>query len=295
MIVFSEYSDRLPPSASVDDLRAGTEAARLAGCRIFHIPSDFSVCETAENALWHVPRQASPQLGFWIGYIPDVERYRAIYGAAAEKNIRLINTPDEHARAMEFDGAYERLRELTPKSVIVESLDDCERAAETVGLPVFVKGVVQSRKSRGWKACVADDLEELKRLASYLFELEARTRGRVIVRELVRLRHTRTSGEDFPMGREYRVFVYRSEILGLGYYWEGEDELSHLSPDEEAEVRTLAVEAARRLEVPFLSVDIGQRDDGTWIVIEVGDGQFAGLSQVPRLELWNRIGGLRLD
>jgi hypothetical protein len=36
-------------------------------------------------------------------------------------------------------------------------------------------------------------------------------------------------------------------------------------------------------------VDIGQLETGDWIVIEVGDAQFCGLSHVPVLELWSKI------
>ena len=289
MIVFSEASEQLAPSSSADDIRAATQAARLAGCEIYFIPPNFEMCHNATNALWHIPIQAQETLALWIGYIPTLERYAAIYDAALSKNIRLVNTPQQHRVAQEFDAAYERLKELTPCSFILTDLDECETAIEHVGLPVFVKGVVQSRKARGWKACVAQNAEELRELATYLFDLEARTRGRVVVRKLVRLRHTRTSGEGFPLGREYRVFLLHNRVLECGYYWEGDDDLRDLSNDERIQVVELAQEASRRLEVPFVAIDIGQKEDGNWIVIESGDAQFAGASQIPLLQLWHKL------
>lgn len=66
MIVFSEDSDQLSPSPSARDIHAATEAARLVGCRIYYIPQDFSVCETAENALCHIPRQEQETPAIWI-------------------------------------------------------------------------------------------------------------------------------------------------------------------------------------------------------------------------------------
>lgn len=259
MIVFSEASEQLAPSSSANDIRAATEAARLAGCDIFYIPQDFALCENADNALWHVPPQKQKKRATWIGYIPDFERYEQIYEAARKKNIHLLNSPPQHKIAQEFDAAYERLRELTPRSFILTSLEECQPAIEHVGLPVFVKGVVQSRKARGWRVCVAERVEELRELASYLFELENRTRGRVVVRELVHLRHNRTSAQEFPLGRKYRVFLYEHRVLELGYYWEGNDVLSDLSSDERAQVTDLAQEASRRLGAPFVAIDIGQK------------------------------------
>lgn len=150
-MVFSEASEQLAPSSSADDIRAATQAARLAGFDIYTIPPDFSFCENATNALWHVPIQAHETLALWIGYIPTVERYEAIYDAALSKNIRLINSPRQHKVAQEFDAAYDLLGELTPRSFILTSLDECEAAVEHVGLPVFVKGVCNRAKRAAGK------------------------------------------------------------------------------------------------------------------------------------------------
>ena len=287
-IVLAEAPELLLPSSSRDDIARSLQAARIAGARIYTIAPDFSQCETAENALWHVPTQPQTAPAVWLGYIPDATRYRAIYDAARSKNIRLVNAPDEHTRAQEFDGAYPFIRDLTPRSVTLHSPADCAQVAREIGFPMFLKGAIQSRKARGWRACVANDEAELNQLADDLWRLENRSRGRVIARELVALRHARKH-DDFPLGREYRVFVLREEILSLGYYWPGADPLAALSPAEDEAVRGLAIQAAQRLQVPYLAIDIGQLETGKWIVIEVGDAQFAGLSCNSPLALWNRL------
>lgn len=289
MIVLTENAEQLPPSASARDIAASTNVAKIVGCEVYHTPVDFSDSGDAEGALWHLPMRATAEPGIWIGYIPTLERYDQIYDAALAKGIRLVNSPAEHRIAQEFDSAYPRLQGLTPESRIIQDESECEAAVAALGLPIFVKGVIQSRKSRGWKACVAESGDELRRLVKALLELPNRTRGRVVLRKLMRLRFTRTSGEGFPFGREYRAFVYRGKILGLGYYWEGDDSLKDLTPAEDAEVRRLVLEAARRLEAPYVAIDVGQLEDGSWIVIESGDAQFSGVSQIPLLELWNGI------
>lgn len=214
-----------------------------------------------------------------------------LYEAAVALNYFLLNTPEEHRRVQEFDAAYPFLEGMTPASEVITSVDECEATAERLGLPLFVKGTVQSRKARGWKACLAESVDEFRRLTAALLELENRSRGKVIARRLVRLRHSREIN-GFPLGREYRVMLYRGQILALGYYWDGRDELSELSPSEREAVQGTAIEAARRLDVPYVAVDIGQLESGEWIVIETGDPQFAGLSQISPLALWNRITGI---
>jgi hypothetical protein len=289
MIVLTESGGDLLPSASARDIEASTNAASLVGCNVFHIPADFAQCGDAEGALWHVPNFAHRTRAIWIGYIPTLERYTQIYAAALAKGIRLLNTPEQHRIAEEFDHAYPLLGELTPKSITIRDPDECAAAVEILGLPIFVKGAVQSRKARGWKACVAETTDELNRLAKALLELPNRSRGRVVLRKLVSLRHSRCSAEGFPFGREYRLLVYGGDVLGLGYYWEGDDPLKQLTPAEEVSVRELALQAADRLGVPYVAIDVGQLHDGTWVVIEAGDAQFSGLSQIPILQLWNRI------
>ena len=290
MIALSEASPQVPPSASASDIRRMTEAARLTGCQVYYIPQDFSRCETAENALAYVPAQEQETPCVWIGYIPTADRYQAMYAAALGKNIRLLNDPGQHLDAQEFDRAYAKLGSLTPASVMITSEDECDAAVAHLGLPVFVKGVVQSRKSRGWKACVAESADELRLLCRHLLSLEGRSRGRVVVRKLAKLRHCRTSAGDFPLGREYRVFLLHGQVLGWGYYWEGDDPLRELSADEKQTVLSLAAEAASRVGTPYICVDIGQMEDGEWIVIETGDAQFSGVSQVSLLPLWSRLG-----
>jgi hypothetical protein len=136
--------------------------------------------------------------------------------------------------------------------------------------------------------------KSLRTWSSDLFRLSTRSRGKVILRELVQLRHTRSSGLGFPLGREFRLFLYKGEVLAFGYYWEGDDPLRQRSSLEEHDMLTIAKEAARRVPTPYLAVDVGQLEDGRWIVIEVGDAQFCGASQVSLWALWNKLASLAM-
>jgi len=287
-ILLAETPTLLSPSPSRDDIERSLHAARLAGWRVWEIPPDFSLCETAEIALDHVPRQNEETPTVWLGYIPDFERYEAIYDAARTKNLVLLNSPEQHRTVQEFDFAYPFLEGLTPRSLTVHSREEALARGEEIGFPLFVKGAIQSRKSRGWCACVADNPSELSDLVTGLLDLEMRSRGRVILRELVRLRHSRSHG-DFPLGREFRVFLLDGEVLARGFYWLHEEPLAHLSAQEAREVESLAVQAARRLPARSVSLDIGQTEDSHWIVIESGEPGFSGLSQIAPLTWWSRL------
>lgn len=287
MIILSESTEEIELSASAIENQQMTQAAQLLGCKIYYIPRNFERCETAENALYHVPKYQEEVTGVWIGFIPEFERYQAIYNAAISKNIKLINTPSEHKKGIEFDLFYPCLQGLTPESFIITSKEECFEAGNKLGFPVFVKGAVQSKKQKGWKSCVANNQDELFQLTQYLLKLKYGSRGKIIVRKLVKLRYQRLAPNGFPMGREFRIFIYQQNIVGWGYYWDGSDDLSKLSSQEEKEVLELALLASQRLNIPYVAVDIGQLETGEWIVIEVSDAQFAGISHISHLELWN--------
>jgi len=289
MIVLSESTEQIEPSASASENKLMTDAAQLLGCKVYYIPRDFERCGTAENALWHIPNYPKITAGIWIGYIPEFERYKAIYHAALDKGIKLLNTPLEHQTTLEFDLFYPHLKGLTPDSLVITSTTECIETGELLGFPVFIKGAVQSRKMLGWESCVANNHEELVKLTEWLLKLKYGSRGRVIVRKLVKLRHKRLAPNGFPVGREFRCFIYNQQILKYGYYWDGQDDLSKLSKPEEMQVLKLAFLASKRLGVPYIAIDIGQLESGEWIVIETADAQFASLSHIPALELWNKL------
>lgn len=287
-VLLAESPLLLSPSSSRDDIVRSLEAARLANWRTFEIPPDFSECASAGGALAHVPQQTEPTPTVWLGYIPDAARYQAIYETAWAQNLCLLNTPEQHRVVQEFDAAYPFLQGLTPRSIVVTSEVEALERAQEIGFPLFIKGAVQSCKSRGFSACVAHNEAELGARVHELLELELRSRGRVVLRELVRLRHSRSHG-DFPLGREFRAFLLDGESLALGFYWPHADEGARLDEGERRIVEALAQTAARRLPARFVAVDVGQLENGKWTVIETGDPQFSGLSQISPLAYWNRL------
>ena len=290
MILLSEAAPDLDADSSDADVVGATVAAARAGLRVFHLPRGT---EPDPDALAGVPVQEQPERALWVGYIPTPARYADVWAQARERRIELVNDPEAHLTALEFDRAYARLTGLTPKSAVLRDPSECPRALSEIGLPAFVKGLVLSRKWYGWKSCVATTPEELQAIVGRLFALKAFSRQRVVVRQLVPLR-TRglVEGTDFPKGREYRIFLFGGEVAGHGYYWPFEDPVGALSPDDERDMLSLAREAAGRLAVPWISIDLGQLEDGRWIVIEAGDPQFAGLGHIDVGALWRRVAEL---
>lgn len=286
-IAFTEAYTRTAENAGAQALVRATEAAAMQGWRIVAIPAEWEPGD-APDLLAHLPDDQSPQPAVWIGFIPSPEIYAALHGAAAAKNIHLLNDLPGHLLAQEFDRYYPYLKGLTPESAVLDAVDQVPAVAAQLGFPIFVRGTLQSRKFKGLAACLAHDAAELATLVTELLP-NARSRGRVIARKYVPLRHVQ-SYQGFPQGREYRVFLLDGEVVALGYYWDQVDALAKLSAIEEIEVRALATKAAQRLSARWVAIDIGQAATGEWWVIESGDAQFPGLVQISALTLFGELG-----
>lgn len=289
LTVLHEESALAGTSGVGRDTTASVDAARAAGLAVVEFSSDFELWGSAAEAFEAIEARPAPVPAVWLGYIPSPERYQAVYAEASGRNLWLLNSPEEHLRAMEFPRFYPRLEGLTARSVVLTSEDDCATVPAQLEFPVFVKGAVQSLKSKGFEACIARSPQELRALVTTLLSQEKLARGQVIVRDLLLLRHEQRDARGFPRGREFRVFCLRGEPLSVSYYWPDEDPLMALSSDEEQAVRALAREAAVRVGTPFLAVDVGQCDDGSWWVIEVGDAQFAGALRADRVALFRAL------
>ncbi|WP_431687827.1 ATP-grasp domain-containing protein [Hahella sp. NBU794] len=84
--------------------------------------------------------------------------------------------------------------------------------------------------------------------------------------------------------QEYRSFWWHGECVGYGRYWPSD----YSAPDLKQGLQ-LAQEAAERLKVPFLVIDIAKTRQGHWIIIECNDAQESGYASIPPLQLWRNI------
>jgi hypothetical protein len=145
-----------------------------------------------------------------------------------------------------------RAGELTARTVILRSQGDLAAAAE-LGFPLFVKGLVKSAKELGLEACLAHDAEALAARAHGAWAREQT----VVAREYLPLRYTGETVMEFPHGREYRFVLLDRDVLASAFYWDG--------------------------------TDIGQLDDRTWRVIEVGDAQHTALDHIAPHLYWTTL------
>lgn len=233
----------------------------------------------APDEVWAVAR---------VGAVP---RYDAVYAVLKAQGIVLVNDPEEQRRASELSAWYPLLEELTPKSLVFAERPDSARIEAELGWPMFMKGVRQTSRHRA-SLSIIDGPEALERaLAAYAADPILRWQP-IACREYVRLRRVEEAeGDRLPSAFEFRSFWWRGELAGWGrHWWQGRP----YQPTERqaADMLSLAGEAARRLRVPFLVVDVAQREDGRWLVVECNDAQESGYGGTSPLGLWQRVAEL---
>lgn len=247
------------------------DAARALGHRVVELPAGAT----------SLPMDAGGfEWGVLYGDPPTLERYQALHASARAKNVTLLNDVMQHADAMELDRTVAALGALTAKSEVVSRVEAVRPALSRLALPVFTRGAVQSRRGSGWSACVAETVEAAEAQVGALLALPSCSRSRALLREVLPLRRTGQHVEGFPLSREYRLFVLDADLLALGFSGPGVDPFGALTDRELREVHELAHQAAVRTKVPWLCVDVGQLEDGSWRIIETQDPCCSGLSSV---------------
>lgn len=260
------------------DLRLTAESAAQAGIRVYSLPLDLDAAP-AQDLLAYL--RAGSGYTLFSGYIMSEGKAGELEEAVRSRGYRPVNSAEETFLALRFQSFYPLIRDLTAESAVCFDQDEALRAAEMLGLPLFVKRDIKSAKEAGWDACTINDPSQLQRLSEGHFPL--------VLRRILPLRRSGELRNGFPVSREYRFYLYRGSLIGGGFYWSDVDPFGPLSGVEREETERLAQEAASRITTPLIACDVGQLEDGSWRVIEIGDVQFSGVAHMPRAVFWERL------
>jgi hypothetical protein len=218
-----------------------------------------------------------------------VEDFAGRFRQLQSQGISLIHTPQQYLRTSHLPDWYPLIHDLTPRSVWYESPPTLEQVQSDFGRwPVFMKGERQTSKHQRSLSILRGPEDFHRAIESYRIDPILRWQ-RVVVREYVPLRLVGPeSSHTIPSAFEFRSFWWRGQCAGIGPYWTGIHYA--LSPGEREQAMQIGCEAAQRIDVPFLVIDLAQtRDERRWIVIECNDGQDSGYAGVAPLILWRHI------
>ena len=214
--------------------------------------------------------------------------YQLFYDDLLGDGIQIIHNPETHLLCSELPHWYPLIKNLTPRSMWFDKIPNVETIMEHFEFPIFVKGARQtSRHSK--KLSIIKNSNDYERMKKAYAQDRILHHQQFVCREFVALRKVAdTEGDVIPASFEFRTFWWRGQFVGSGCYWV-DAPAYNWTENEKADAIAIARQVAKALPVPFLVVDVGQRTDGQWIVIEVNDGQGSGYAEMPPVKLWQNI------
>jgi hypothetical protein len=198
-----------------------------------------------------------------VPFYTEVERGLNLQGS------HLINSPAQHRYIANFD-YYEDIELYTPKTYF--RLADVPRN----GGPFVVKGKTNSKKHQWNKMMFAPTFHDAVRIGVELKNDYWFANQDVIVREYVKLKQYGEGTHGLPFTNEWRFFFYKNTMLSHGFYWSESEIQGQL--DSAGIQLAIKIAAIVSEKTNFFVIDIGQKEDGSWIVIEINDGQMSGFS-----------------
>lgn len=209
--------------------------------------------------------------------------YEELEKDLAYNNSYLINTFSQHSWIADFH-YYDELHKYTFPTWDQRNFHHCSHKGAFV-----VKGRTNSRKHQWNKLMFAPTKRDAIDIGIRLLDDPLISQQGIIYREYVPLRTFEIGLNDLPFANEWRFFYLRQQRLAHGYYWTEADDVD--SPQIDDEGLAFADEVARIVaqHVNFFVLDIGEKKEGGWILIEVNDAQMSGLSMIQPEELYRSL------
>lgn len=213
------------------------------------------------------------------GYMMNPEKYERFYQHLLENNIRLITTPKEYELMHIFPNVYELLKEDTAKMEIypLHSQINVDSIKHTIG-QFMVKDYVKSVKGTEFPKYFGEDItqEEFDKWMEVFYKYRGNLlTGGICIKEYLNLKHY---GDHT---NEYRVFYINNKIATITRN-SGQNIDASLPPQQ-------LLEKYSHLESGYYTVDYAELEDGSWKIIEAGDGQVSGLAEYQDYEQYFKV------
>lgn len=230
-------------------------------------------------------------LTIYRGWMMKPEMYRDFYNMLEAKGIILINTPEEYERYHMLPGWYEDFKDSTAESVWENqgTLESALTMTKDLFGAYIVKDYVKSRKHEWYDACFVSNINVKqnteKIIGNFISRQGSDLVGGVVLRQFVKLKQNgfhEKSG--MPLSEEYRIFVFAGRIQIMDDYWH-EGEQVGISDEEKAWIES----QVGKLKSNFVTMDLARREDGSLIIMELGDGQVSGLQQIDVNDFYRSI------
>jgi hypothetical protein len=256
---------------------------------------DLTSDDRFENATRKIKPSDKLENVIYRGWMLPPNQYTVLYNALLKKNFKLINSAEQYKNCHYLPDSLRFISNRTPKTVFEQYENESsigkliEKTKVFGDKPVIIKDYVKSEKHDWETACFVSNASEIVKLKQIINNFIA-LRGKylnegIVVREFIQLNDLAIhSKSGMPLTEEYRLFFCNKRLVGIYDYWEeGQYKLEKPGTKEFEDI-------AKEIDSNFFSMDIARQKNGELIIIELGDGQVAGLpDKVNRNEFYNQV------
>ncbi len=217
-------------------------------------------------------------LAVYRGWMMKPEQYEQFYTLLLNKNIRLITEPKQYRLMHIFPNVYEKVKDDTAKMKIYPlhsqiDVAQLKKSFERFMIKDYVKSVKGTEFPRYFDKTITQEDFERWMEVFYKYRGELLTGG-ICIKEFLALKHY---GEKT---NEYRVFYINHKIATICR----NSAQGNYTPEPPREL----TEKYSKLDSPYYTIDYAELEDGTWRIVEAGDGDVSGLSDGQNYERYFR-------
>lgn len=210
------------------------------------------------------------------GWMLSVPQYEEFYNKLKELGYILVNTPEQYKNCHHFPESYDYTKEHTSKAIFIKDFDAdiLQDISNFFGEKDFLmKDYVKSAKEMPElfrmpaKISGEDLLKKVEKFIEY--------RGKLFNEGLVFKEFIELDKDGSDNVNEWRIFYYENNRISArpnsnqkGPYVEAPD----------AFLKEVVDGIAFEIDSNFFTIDVAKKSDGSWMIIETGDGQVSGLS-----------------
>lgn len=221
---------------------------------------------------------AKEQIAIYRGWMMSPEQYSNFYNLLLKKNIRLINNPNNYRLFHLFPNIYETLKEDTAKMEIypLHQQIDIEKLKKNFQ-KFMVKDYVKSVKGTDFPKFFDHNVEqkEFDRCMEIFYNYRGDLlTGGICIKEFLDLKYYGKNTN------EYRVFYMNNKVATVTR--NSNQENNTPQPPK------YLIEKYKNLDSPFYTIDYAELKDGSWKIIEAGDGGVSGLPDTQDYDLFFR-------
>lgn len=274
---------KAPPFEEIDVFKIGNSvwiAEFKLGLPVYDFP--FDILLPCSHSTWGVDNLIA------VSRCGAVDDYDAFYADLKSQGVTLLHSPEQHRACSELPIWYPLLEGLTPESRWYDTPPSAVEAEALFGWPIFIKGSLQTSRHSASLSIVRNAAEYDAAIAAFREDPMLHWQ-QIVLRRFEKLRPVPAEmGHRIPASYEFRTFWWKGHLVGAGPYF---SEFARYDWNEaEREVAlALAEEAARRVGLPFVVIDVAQKQTGEWIIIEINDAQESGYTGVVPLLMWENI------